>query len=286
MQQTSGDNSCWAGYINGIKRVIDAVKQKEPTVGSNASLILGWAFYFEVMARFSLRHWRTEQMKALVKELGFDTEGPGGCVLQYILARASFAQGVPKIATHAHPVIQLLAKVSETAMYSSEPGYLSTEYHQRLDDLRAKLENVSSCPLGVDDWPQAQLHHTQQLLELNRLAGLIYLERVSRNFSGQSTKIITWVRQAVSILAELETCHCPFALFIISCELNADKDRIIILNLFAKMEKKPHLRSFLETRALIQTAWNQQDLAGDEGLEYIYKLNLVMSTRNVVPSLI
>jgi hypothetical protein len=286
MQQTSGDNSCWVGYIVGIKQVIDAVKQIKTSVGSDASLVLGWIFHFEVMARFSLRHWRTDRIKALVEELGFDTKIPDWCALQYVLARSSFARGVPNIATHAHPVIQLLAKVSETAMYSSEPKYLSAEYQLHLEDLRSQLEHVSSQPVGLDDLPQEELYYTRQSLELNRLAGLIYLERVSRNFSGQSTEVQTWVKQAVSILAELETCLYPFALFVISCELDEDEDRVLVLNLYSKMEKKPHLRSFLETRGLIQTAWNQQDLAGDEVLEYIYKINLVMSSRNVVPSLI
>jgi hypothetical protein len=286
MQQTSGDSSCWVGYIVGIKRVIDAAKQIETPVGSDASLVLGWIFYFEVMARFSLRHWRTDQMKALVEELGFDTRIPGWCALQYVLARSSFARDVPNIAAHAHPVFQLLAEVSDTAMYSSEPKYLSAEYQLHLEDLRSRLEHVSSQPIGFGDSPQKELHHTQQFLELNRLAGLIYLERVSRSFSGQSCKMQTWVKQAVSILAKLETCLCPFALFIISCELDADEDRMLILNLYARVEKKPHLRSFLETRGLIQTAWNQQDLAGDEGLEYIYKVTLVISSRNVIPSLL
>jgi hypothetical protein len=286
MQQTSGDNSCWVGYIVGIKRVIDAAKQIKTPVGSDASLVLGWIFYFEVMARFSLRHWRTDQMKALVEELGFDTRIPGWCALQYVLAQSSFARDVPNIAAHAHPVFQLLAEVSDTAIYSSEPKYLSTEYQLHLEDLRSRLEHVFSQPIGLNDVSQEELQRTQQSIEFNRLAGLIYLERVSRSFSGQSCKVKTWVTQAVSILTELGTCLCPFALFIISCELNEDEDRMLILNLFAKVEKKPHLRSFLETRGLIQTAWNQQDLAGDEGIEYIYKVTLVISSRNVIPSLL
>jgi hypothetical protein len=127
--------------------------------------------------------------------------------------------------------------------------------------------------------PEEEKKHMQELLELNRLAGLIYLERVSRNFSGQSMQITKWVTQAMYILSTLATCVAPFAMFIISCELDSDEDRMRILNLFAEAEKGPHLRSFLE-------AWNQQDLAGEKGMEYIYKLGLVMSSRNVVPSLI
>jgi hypothetical protein len=169
-------------------------------------------------------------------------------------------------------------------MYSSEPNYLKAEYQRHLDDLHSKLETVDSRIVVQHDSPPGDVIHTQQLLELARLAGLIYLSRVSRNFSGRSPQIDSWTRLGLDILATLDFCLCPFALFIIGCELDKDEDRVVLLDLYAKMEMKPHLQSFMETRALTQTAWNQQDLAEDGTLEYIHKLNLVMSSRGVVPS--
>jgi hypothetical protein len=287
MQQTYQDNSCWISYINGVEPVIGIVQNTKPAIGSDTSLILGWLYYFEVMARFSLRHWRTEQMKVCIKELGFDAQDARSeCMQQWVFAQASFARGLPQIAEHSHPLMRLLAEVSDTAMYSSDPKYLSSEYQQHLDELRMNLGMVSSQVTGLHGLPDEERHHMEKMLELNRLAGLIYLERVSRNFSGSSAQINTWTTRALLILTSLETCFAPFAIFIVSCELANDRDRIMILDIFARAEKKPHLRSFLEIRALIQTAWNQQDLAGEEGMEYIYKLTLVMSSRNVIPSLI
>lgn len=283
MQQTTNNNSAWVGYISGVKQVIDAFNANMPLVCSDASLILGWVYHFDIMARFSFRHWRTEQMKAVAKELGFSPDSQT-CVVQYLLARASFLQGVSNISSHAHPVLQLLAEVSTIAMYSSEPNYLKAEYQRHLDDLHSKLETVDSRIVVQHDSPPGDVIHTQQLLELARLAGLIYLSRVSRNFSGRSPQIDSWTRLALDILATLDSCLCPFALFIIGCELDQDEDRVVLLDLYAKMEMKSHLQSFMETRALTQTAWNQQDLAEDGTLEYIHKLNLVMSSRGVVPS--
>jgi hypothetical protein len=287
MQQTYGNSSCWISYLNTLSPVISVVQSTSPTINSNTSLILGWLFHFEVMARFSVRHWRTEQMKAIVQSLGFDTETPrGSCIHQFLSGLGWFARGLPEISEHAHPVVRLLADVSATAMYSSEKKYLDSGYQAHLEDLRVRLAGVSSEVFEVNGAPEEERKHMQNMLELSRLAGLIYLERVSRNFSGHSIQITTWVTQALGILGTMETCVAPFALFIVGCELHRDGDRMRILNLFANTEKGPHLRSFLEIRALIQTAWNQQDLAGDEGIEYIYKLGLVMSSRNVVPSLI
>lgn len=240
------------------------------------------------MARFSFRHWRTEQMKAIARGLGFNPQNEEEeCALQYILARDSFSRGATNIAVHAHPVIKLLAEVSETAMYSSEPRYLTAKYQMHLEDLRSKFETSSlftcSLPPSAQNEPET---HAHQLLKLTRLAGLIYLERVSRNFSRESTKLRSWTEQALSIIDELDSCLCPFALFIVGCEATKDEDRIIILNLYTKMEERPHLQSFMEIRSLIQTAWTQQDLAQDGELGYIHKLNLVVSSRDVVPSFI
>lgn len=237
------------------------------------------------MVRFSFRHWRTEYIAATAKALGFTPDREHECFMQFILARKSFARGLPGISKHAHPVVRLLAEVSDTAMYSTDPRYRTEEYQIHLNDIRSRLEAVSSRiqdPAPSDE----SLSHTEQLLEVTRLAGLIYLERVSRNFSGHSTAIRSWTKQALAIFAKMELCFCSFALFVVSCELTEDEERLIILDLYARAEKRPHLHSFMEIRSLIQTAWNQQDLAEDGELEYIQKLNLVLSSRNVIPSLI
>jgi hypothetical protein len=169
-------------------------------------------------------------------------------------------------------------------MHSSEPNYCSTEYQRHLNDLRLKLQNADACIYDHDDSAPYDVSYNEQLLDLARLAGLIYLERVSRNFSGYSAKIESWTKQALQMLAKLESCHCPFALFFIGCETDIDEDRIVILNLYAKMENRPHLQSFMEVKGLIQTAWNQQDLAEEGELDYVHKLNLVMSSRDIVPT--
>jgi hypothetical protein len=286
MQRTPINHSCWLGFIIGIDSVINAVKKADPVAGSDASVILGWVYQFDISARFSLRHWRTESAKSVATALGFDANGDKSCHLQYLLAKKSFARGIPNISNHAHPIIRLLAEISETAMHSSDPRYLTPEYQAYLDDLRSGLEKVSPRITGVNESIQEPLSDTEQVLDLTRLAGLIYHERVSRNFSGQSAVIDSWARRALSIIADLDMCYCPFALFIISCETDKDVDRLIILDIYARMESRQHLQSTMEIRSLIQTAWNLQDLAEDGKLEYIQKLNIVLSSREVVPSLV
>jgi hypothetical protein len=287
MQQTIARSSCWISYICGVKQIIEITKQWNPTHNSDMSLMLGWVYYFDIMARFTIRHWRTEQIEAAAKNLGFNSQGERSCVIQYILARDSFAKGVPDLAAHSHSIMQLLAGVSDIAIYSSEPRYATADYQRHLDDLRLRLEaEVIFDSDKIHSTESDSTSQDQQLLQLICLAALIYLERVSRNFSGQSAKIDLWTHQGFSILTKLDSCLCPFALFILGCEANKDEDRIIILSLYSRMENQPYLRSFMESRSLIQTAWNQQDLSQEGILEYIHKLNLVVSSRDRIPSFI
>jgi hypothetical protein len=217
-------------------------------------------------------------IRATAQELGFKASN-NGCAMQYLIACASFTTKMPIVSTHAHPVVRLLAEVFKTLMYSSDPYYHTVEYQQSLHDLGSRLKDVQVASQKSEDSSD-----DCKALELTRLAGLIYLERVSRNFSGNSSLLSTWAQNALTILATLKVCPPLFALFIIGCELHTDEDRMVILDFFTRLEHVPHRKSLLETKGLIQTAWIQNDLEVDGELEYVHKINLVMSSRNVVPS--
>ncbi|KAH7380058.1 fungal-specific transcription factor domain-containing protein [Pyrenochaeta sp. MPI-SDFR-AT-0127] len=279
MQQSPLGDCGWVGHICGAKEVIHVMQQKQHPPGSDTSVIFGWAYYFDVLTRFTLRHWRTESIKSTAEELGFSTNGSELCALQYIIMRDSFAKSIPTIEIHAHPVMQLLAEVFETILSSSNPHYHTTEYQQSLNNLTFRLENVS---LVSEHGEEAQCDSAS--LELTRLAALVYLERVSRNFSGQSAKIGKWIIQAQAILIQLRECPSHFTLFIFGCEAHTDEDRLILLALFTRIEQRPYINSFLGLKGLIQSAWIQHDLEVDGSLEYVHKINLVLSSRNIIPN--
>jgi hypothetical protein len=218
-------------------------------------------------------------IKATATELAFRAANTG-CALQYLIARASFTTKMTTISHHAHTVVQFLAEVFKTRLYSSDPQYHSIGYQQSLNELSSRLNDIHIAS-RKDEGPGSD---DAQLLELARLAGLIYLERVSRNFSGASTKLDTWAKQAITILATVKLSPPPFATFILGCEAHTDEDRIVFLNLFKKLEQVPHLKTLPEVKGLLQSAWIQKDLEGDVKLEYIHTINLVLSSRNAIPS--
>jgi hypothetical protein len=75
-------------------------------------------------------------------------------------------------------------------------------------------------------------------------------------------------------------------MFIVGCEVLTDEERLIILDFFTRLEQGSHLSSSLEAKGMIQTAWIQHDLGVEGELEYIHKINLVMSSRDVIPSFV
>lgn len=272
------EDSFWVGYICGAKEIINTL-HKERLPSRDASLILAWIFHFDVMSRFSFRHWRTDMITATAVELGF-VAGTEECALQYTFACISFARQLPYIAEHAHPITQLLAKVLDTPLYSSYSLYHTVEYQRSLDDLSYKLENAIITSIEEDDQQQEDSRH----LEVARLAGLVYHERVARNFSGQSARIDKWSAKAHSVFGKLNTFPSSFALFTFGCEAHTDEDRVRFLNFFTRLEQVPHLRRVLEVKGLIQTAWTQHDLEVHGQLEYIHMLNLVLSSRDAIPT--
>ena len=287
MQQILPSNACWVNYVCGARNIFDAMRDLDPAPGSKASLVLGWLYFFDLIARFGVRHWRTKQIEAIARELGFDSRGDSSCVVQYMLLRASLARPRPNLAMHVHPVIQLLAKVTDVVMYSSDPRYHTVGYRAYLDDLRSRLLVVSSSIRGSLHVSKASLNaRGQGELEFTRLAGLVYLERISKDFSGSSTQIFSWTQQALSLLEKLESRPCSFALFIIGCEASADEQRLALLRFFVKMEATPHLRTFTMARSLIETAWNQHDLTEDGQFQWARNINMVISSRDIPPALV
>jgi Fungal specific transcription factor domain len=131
---------------------------------------------------------------------------------------------------------------------------------------------------------QAGENVTEITLELYRLAGLVYLSRVSERFSGQSLDIELWTDKAFSFMAQLSAIDQPLPLFILGCEARSEDQRTIVLDLISRSEQVPFSRSLKEVTGIIQSVWVQDDLA-EETLDYKDKLDAIFSSMDVVPSL-
>jgi hypothetical protein len=272
------------GHICGAKDVIKAIQDGSPCPGSDCSVILGWVYYHDVLARFTLRHWRTYTVRQSAALLGYDPNMDPGCAVQYLIARSSFTAQIPIIATYAHQVLRLLCQIFSTLLSPWTPEYHSEEYRDQLHEIKLGLKNSSCTAAIVGKLNPEVIDDVARALELFRLAGLVYLERASRNFSGQSDELDQWTEEAFAILESSKTCQQAWPLFIFGLEAHTDERRLTILDIIANTERGPHHKNMQLLRAVLQCAWTHRDLTVDGDVEYIRTLDLVLSSSDEVPS--
>lgn len=121
-------------------------------------------------------------------------------------------------------------------------------------------------------------------MDLLKLAALIYLKRASRNFSGTSPQIDAMVEKAHVLLDDLGTFNLAFPLLIIGCEARTDEQRMRILEHIERAMRTSTLRSLHGLQNILQQIWVQDDLAVDYELDYLKKLDAIISSYQIMPS--
>ena len=66
IHQSSDTSGQWAFYLGGVKTVLNASSIKTlRQLGPDVAVLLDWVHYHEVLARFSLLHWKREKAPEL-----------------------------------------------------------------------------------------------------------------------------------------------------------------------------------------------------------------------------
>ncbi len=158
--------------------------------------------------------------------------------------------------------------------------YHSDEYENSLRCLENKITSiVPLAPTGTSDTWVATM-------ELLKLAALIYLKRASRNFSGTSPQIDAMVERGYILLDDLEAFNQAFPLLIIGCEARTDEQRMRILEHIERAMQTSSLRSLHGLQNILQQIWVQDDLAVDYKLDYLSRLDAVISSHRIMPSFV
>jgi hypothetical protein len=166
--------------------------------------------------------------------------------------------------------------------------YHSDEYEDSLRCLENKITNiVAPAPQGTSDTMSGSSTAAWvATVHLMKLAALIYLKRASRNFSGTSLQIDAMVEKAHILLDGLETFTLAFPLLIIGCEARTDGQRMRILEQIGRAMRTSTLRSLHGLQNILQQIWVQDDLAVDYELDYLKKLDAIMSSYQIMPSFV
>lgn len=165
--------------------------------------------------------------------------------------------------------------------------YHSDEYENFLRCLETTITNIALfAPEDILDNLRSVSTAWMAIIELFKLGALIYLKRASRNFSGTSPQIDAMVQRAYALLDDLEAFNLVFPLLIIGCEARTDEQRIKILEHVDSAMKTSSLMSLHGLQNILQQIWIQDDLAVDYEVDYLNKLDAVITSHQIMPSFV
>ncbi|KAK4038361.1 fungal-specific transcription factor domain-containing protein [Parachaetomium inaequale] len=265
----------WTCYLRSAKDIIQAAGLDELPHDSDLVALLDWVYYHDVLARFSLRHWHRESSK--LSPSSTVASSPSGVSPTTQSPRAEPS----KSASPPLALIQLLSEVCDAA--SGHPPSMTTaeqaEHKSFLKILDWRIRSLE-LPAPADGDADASL-----VMELYRLAMLVYLSRASENLRNPSARTQQHIDKAFAMLARLGSCDRQFPVFVLGCEARSDDQRAVVLDLIARTEKGSASRSFNLVRLLLQASWAQDEL-GKGGMDYWDKLNCIVSCCKILPAFV
>lgn len=165
--------------------------------------------------------------------------------------------------------------------------YHREEYETSLRCLENKITNtVLLAPEGISETMSSSSTAWVATMEIFKLAALIYLKRASRNFSGTTPQIEAMVERAYVLLADLETFNPAFPLLIIGCEARTDEQRMGMLEHIGRAMKGSSLSGLVGLQNILQQIWVQDDLAVGYELDYLNKLDVVITSYRIMPNFV
>ncbi|KAK1760131.1 fungal-specific transcription factor domain-containing protein [Echria macrotheca] len=286
IHQSSCTSGEWTVFLRGVKDVIrtaglDTVRPS-PSSSADLAILLDWVYYHDVLAHFSLRHWKRGRGTTPPMPL------PGySCVLSESLDRDKLMDvrvAVSQSATPALSLIQLLAEVCDavpidppSSSSSSSPSTTATGTDTDDDDDHKSYLNILDfriCTLDLSTIlpTTSPTPDSSSVLELYQLATLVYLNRAAaaaaaefQPAAARRSRTQKHVDRAFSLIPHLETCDRQFPVFIFGCEARSDEQRAAILDLVSRTERGDGSRSFNHVRRLLEAVWAGDDLGDGVG---------------------
>ncbi|KAI0127358.1 fungal-specific transcription factor domain-containing protein [Xylariales sp. AK1849] len=263
----------WIWYVCGSSHLMRALQLRDRMRSSEFSAILDWVDYHVVVGKFALKHWHRIDLADLY------AQNANGQDVQPVVCRK---KKVTDVSTSPHEIIRLLHELFDTIVKTTNLTYHSPEYAESLRNLESRILNVST-DVGTTD-EHEHMDASREIVELYKLAALIYLERVSKNFSGRSDKIDSYVERAFEILGKSPIWNLPLPLFLFGCEARTDERRWVIMEIIEQTAKSPSSRSLEGVRRMVQAVWVQDDLETNNELDYVTKLDAVVTSNAIIPT--
>jgi hypothetical protein len=124
----------------------------------------------------------------------------------------------------------------------------------------------------------------RKVAELFRLAGLIYHYRAGRSLPSDDPKVKALVESRLEIAASLENCTRAFPVVILGCQTHSDENQLVILELLRRSQESHKYSNMARAQRFIEASWAQDDLDTEGELDYVKKVDAIISLSKYLPS--
>jgi hypothetical protein len=180
--------------------------------------------------------------------------------------------------------LDLLASVCSALLPSNHPDFLSEARISHLDSLEFRLRCLQQHLEVVPLKDQEEERRIEQVAELYRLAGQIYLHRAARCSKIDFAPTKTLVEEAFSIIEHIEYSEGLWPLFIVGLEARTDERRCKILEVFSNTLQVRDAGNVRSVMKMVEAVWIQNDLCEEAEMDYLALLNAVLSAHQILPT--
>ncbi|KIH87578.1 hypothetical protein SPBR_04702 [Sporothrix brasiliensis 5110] len=309
-----GDDSSvfWALYICSLRTVcshsLNEKFKRGEVIDGDATILYRYLHYHDILAQFSVSHW--QRPSDMVHKLSMTFKGETvefKCTNHF--DRFYYCGWGDYLQYEIH-ILSLVLKASKEAQLdlAVHPGPSRAENINRLEaDINEFLKNSKlACAdiSSVDEKDPAAAADAGLRLQryLFMASTWIYFQRTCRHLTGPSAAVDALFDEIFAMSCDMQRLDVritPFSLFLIGAEANTDARRRAVLDVIhSRPELMPVASKALELRGdkstpsyvdcLVAAVWAQDDLHDDSDgyLDYVTKMQYVISARAVLPALV
>ncbi|KIW09942.1 hypothetical protein PV08_11718 [Exophiala spinifera] len=271
----SNSKGRWVNYLCTVKKIINTSPAIHKLLRHEYSVFLDWIYYHEVLAEFTVRHW-----KVPYEGCGWAPMARSLSIVEKSSSKAEDNIGCPI------DVLQLLVHTCRQAIVTKTSEI--EDVNGEIEDTNVLEHNISMIvgdygPVHVES--ASSPDRNSMISDLHRIACLIYVNRVVHCVSGTEFRHRRLVREGILLLTKMQTCQNAWPLFIVACEAVGDDQRLAIMDVFERSRQDRRRRSshvhFIQHT--VEAVWNQHDLNTENHVDYLTIFNAVVGGLPFIP---
>ncbi|KAH8667081.1 fungal-specific transcription factor domain-containing protein [Xylariales sp. PMI_506] len=270
----------WLWYVRGAKDVIKTNHLDSKIDQKFVSELLDWVDYHDVISQFSILHWRHGPVETVfAQQLGINGWDS--------VSSAKITQ-IANRKRPSHRILQFLSEIFSVLLQTSDQVTRTETFVENLNLLEGRSSVIAEiCDTYGESSAKIDKNATY-LMNLFRLAAMIYLARASESISGELRNVQPLIDEGFLLMSKMRSCDLQFPLAILGAEARTDEQRMLMLDLVRRTELNTWGRTIHCLREGLRSLWVQDDLATEQELvpNYMDKLSVMVSRAPFIPSLV